>query len=122
MTTTDDRIALTHAALACALDALRDISLAMIDESKQYPDTFSSMMRDDYSDYANAARDQINFCTDMLIDDDFDDDLFDRIFIMTADELYASTESPITSATGFIYGYADHSSPISDLMLANRDD
>lgn len=120
--TTTDRIKITHAALRCALDALRDISIAMIDESTRYPNTFAAMMRDDYSDYANAARDQIDFCTDMLIDDDFDDTLFDSILTMTSNQLQNSDNALILSASGFIYGYADHQSPISDMMHANKFD
>jgi hypothetical protein len=76
MTTTPiDRIAITHAALICALDALRNESLLATKRHANAPAAFSPMMHDDHCDYANAARDQIDFCTTMLTDDEFDDAL-----------------------------------------------
>ncbi len=111
-TTHAERITLLHDALEAALDGLRDISTA----------TRSRMMHDDYEDYARAARNQIIFCTTLLTDDGLDAETFDSIFTMTADDLYNSCDEMTSLAASFIYGYADHGSPISDLMIANDDD
>ena len=119
-TTNPDRIRLLHAALAAACDALKSESAESLRRLDTYPDTFSGMIHDDHCDYANAALDQIRFCTMLLTADDLAP--FDSIFTMTADDLYNSTDELISLAAGFIYGYADHTSPISDLMIANNDD
>jgi len=120
-TTDADRILLLHAGLIAALDALRDISLATTERLAAHPETFSGLFHDDNEDYANAARDQIAFCSSLLADDELDSDSFDSIFTKGTDDLYNETDPVLQLAASFIYGYADHSSPISDLMLANID-
>jgi hypothetical protein len=114
--TNSDRIRLLHAALAAACDALKGESAESNRRLDEYPDTFSGFIADDGGDYANAALDQIRFCSNLLIHgyDNADDALLilDRIFDATHDELQNSTDEMMILANGFILGYADHSSPI----------
>jgi hypothetical protein len=119
MPTTDaQRIHLLHESASNALDAIRDELKNALDASTEYPDTFSGLLWGDHIDYVNAAHDQLQFCLAALGDGGELTDL-DMILTMSRDDLESNNPN---GAAGFVYGYADHRTPISDLMQANKED
>lgn len=93
--------------LSCIADALKRYGA---------PDYFFS---DDDTDYLNAIRDQVNRLTDLRIADDTQDMLDGLLETLN----YQRDENaPDFAHEGFIYGYADHYTPISKMMLANYEE
>ena len=116
-TTDDERIDLLHRGLRCALDAIRGEADNALKAAAEYPTTFNGMLWGDHTDYTNAAADQISWILARLQGNEPLTDL-DELFTLTRAELLDDPER----GNGFIIGYADHSSPISDLMAANREE
>lgn len=87
-------------------------------ETAAHLDTYGGT-GDDGSDYLNAAADQLSFLAEQNaeFDDKSDETAILRIINMTEDAAIDDT-----NAMAFRYGYADHGSPISDLMFANYDE
>lgn len=108
-----ERIQLLHEGANAALDAYRD-ELANAQRYK----VWAGLLGGDHEDYANAALDQLTWITQLLTGNKPLDAL-DTLLAASRDDIEDASHSP---AYGFIYGYADHSSPISDLMVANHED
>ena len=88
-------------------------------------DYFSS----DDIDYMNALRDQINWLTNFMIDDRLitDADRRERFLNLINyseqdRDLGLDDDDPDYDAECWVYGYADHYTPISELLIANHDD
>jgi hypothetical protein len=113
--TDTERIKLLHDSARAAIAKLTHELDIMLDAAEKYPDTFDGTFWGDNEDYCNAAVDQLQFCCAALGGAGLD--IIDEIIPMTDDEL--NDKNP-NGAAGFIYGYADHDTPISDLLAANK--
>jgi len=114
-----ERIKLVHASITAATTAIND-ELANIQRAmNDYPDTFNGGTWGDNEDYLNAAVDQLVFLIPLMgPDGDLND--IDKVISASQEELDTWTGNGYPA--GFCYGYADHKSPLSDLMNANKED
>lgn len=112
-----DRIALLHDSARAAIAKLTAELDNALRAAERYPDTFDGTFHGDDVDYCNAAIDQLQFCCDALGEAGLD--IIDEIIPLSSNELY---EKNPYGAAGFVYGYADHHTPLSDLLAANKED
>jgi hypothetical protein len=115
-TTDQERVALVHAGATAALEALKGELDNARDAAEKYPDTFDGLFWGDHEDYVNAAYEQLGYCINLLQPFDRELSELDKLWDMPREEL----ENGVHDEMSFVYGYADHRSPISDLMQANR--
>jgi len=85
--------------------------------------TYGSSQLDDAGDYLNAATDQLTWVQATFSDDDGEHiaELTLALLNATRDELEARSDGGYPDL-GFLYGYADHYTPISELAAMNIDD
>lgn len=83
---------------------------------------------DDDVDYCNAIIDQLRYLHKLIFDDDFTRDSNESktelLALLNASraDIEQGNDTTLNDRYGFIYGYADHVSAISDLMLSNHED
>lgn len=106
-------------------DSLYYASISLAESALRSGDggCYRSTHLDDHEDYTNAISDQIRWILDCFQNTRDDDELLDRIFkLLNAErEDLDDCEAFGIHAHGFLYGYADHFTPLSQLMLANTD-
>lgn len=112
--TTDDFGNYTHISHDNALGLLKE----SLDDASKYLIAFATSHygpSDDDTDYLNAARDQVNFIIDTIIDDDQD---YEGRLLACINYRNDATE-PDYNFEGFRLGYADFVSVISTLARTN---
>ena len=103
-------------------ETMLHIGQALISAS-DFNGTYGSSQLDDSGDYLNATTDQLTWVQATFSDDDGEHiaELTLALLNATRDELEARSDGGYPDL-GFIYGYADHYTPISELAAMNIDD
>ena len=103
-------------------ESMMHAATAVADAAINFDGAFNSQHLDDHQDYLNACLDQLDCIRTILHEDDGDKIAELTLTLINATEAQLELRSDGGYPDlGFLYGYADHYSPISELAAMNID-